>query len=98
MTKVKDEFYFIDGKIAFENIGEHDADNRFLLEDIHQQMRKWRDEHPDCTPIGVCYDERVEKCGFRPMVYEDKNGNRFYTHIDIPTIKEYIELEEKEND
>lgn len=29
------------------------------------------------------------------MVFEDKDGNRFYTHVDIKTIEEYIELEEE---
>ena len=95
MGKIKDDFYFIEGRIGFENIGHHDADNRFLMQSLYNQMSTWRAEHPGCTPIGVCYDERVEKDGFRPMVYEDSHGDRFYTHIDIASIEEYIELEEK---
>lgn len=94
---IKSEFYFIDNRIAIENIGEHDADNRFLMESIYNQMDEWRAQHDnECTPIGVCYDETMEKDGFYPIVFEDRDGNRFYTHIDIATIKEYIEMEESE--
>lgn len=93
--KIKDIYYFINNKIAYENIGEHDADNRFILQTLYNQMSTWQAEHPGCTPIGVCYDEREEKNGFRPMVYEDEHGDRFYTHIDIASIEEYIKLEEK---
>lgn len=95
---IKDDFFFIDNKIAIENIGEHDADNRFMGERITIQMKVWKSTHPDCIPIGVCYDPSIEKYdGFFPMVFENRNGERFYTHIDIATIKEYIEFE-KEND
>lgn len=94
MSSLLQDFSFIKSKISVENIGEHDADNRFLVEDIHNQMKYWRELHPDCVPVGVCYDESMNKYGFFPMVYEDKNGNRFYTHIDVSTIKEYLELED----
>ena len=92
---LKEEWLFRENKIARENIGEHDADNRFLLEDIHRQLTHWKSNHEDCTPIGICYDEEEEKYGCYPMVFEDKNGNRFYTHVNIKTIEEYIELEEE---
>ena len=92
---LKEEWLFRENRIARENIGEHDADNRFLLEDIHRQLTHWKSNHEDCTPIGICYDEEEEKYGCYPMVFEDKNGNRFYTHVNIKTIEEYIELEEE---
>lgn len=90
---IKDDFYFIDNRIASENIGEHDGDNRFLLESVPDMMKSWKKEHEDCTPIGVCYDDSTKKYDYYPMVYEDQNGNRFYTHIPVDTIKEYISLE-----
>lgn len=90
---IKDDFYFIDNRIASENIGDHDGDNRFLLESVRDMMSSWKKEHEDCTPIGVCYDYSTKKYNCYPMVYEDQNGNRFYTHIPIDTIKEYIRLE-----
>lgn len=90
---IKDDFYFIDNRIASENIGEHDGDNRFLLESVRNMMKSWKEEHEDCTPIGVCYDDSTKKYDCYPMVYEDQNGNRFYTHIPVDTIKEYISLE-----
>lgn len=91
---LKDDFYFIDNKIARENIGEHDGDNRFLAEGINELMPKFYETHPGCTPIGICYeDEHPSFRGFFPMVFEDENGNRFYDHIDIETIKEYLELQ-----
>ena len=90
---LKDDFYFIENSIAKENIGEHDGDNRFLAEGINELMPKFYETHPGCTPIGVCYeDEHPSYRGFFPMVFEDENGNRFYDHIDIETIKEYLEL------
>lgn len=90
---IKDDFYFIDNRIASENIGEHDGDNRFLLESVQDMMKSWNKEHEGCTPIGVCYDDSTKKYDCYPMVYEDQNGNRFYTHIPVDTIKEYISLE-----
>lgn len=89
---LKDDFYFIDNNIAKENIGEHDGDNRFIAEGIKSLMPKFYETHPGCTPVGVCYeDEHLRFKGFFPMVFEDENGNRFYDHIDIETIKEYLE-------
>lgn len=92
---LKEEWSFRENRIARENIGEHDADNRFLLEDIHRQLTHWKSDHEDCTPIGICYDDEEENYGCYPMVFEDKYGNRFYTHVNIKTIEEYIELEEE---
>lgn len=92
---LKEEWSFRENRIARENLGEHDADNRFLLEDIHRQLTHWKNNHEDCIPIGICYDEEEENYGCYPMVFEDKDGNRFYTHCDIKTVEEYIELEEK---
>ncbi len=91
---LKDDFYFIDNKIAKENIGEHDGDNRFLCEDLENMMNAFYETHSGCTPIGICYeDEHPRFKGFFPMVFEDENGNRFYVHIDIKSIKEYLELD-----
>ena len=89
---LKDDFYFIDNNIAKENIGEHDGDNRFIAEGIKGLMLKFYETHPGCIPLGICYeDEQPRFKGFFPMVFEDENGNRFYDHIDIETIKEYLE-------
>lgn len=91
---LKNDFYFLDNKIHKENIGEHDGDNRFLCEGIENLMTMWKETHEGCTPIGICYEFPHEYChGFYPMVYEDENGDRFWTHIDVWTIKEYMELE-----
>ena len=92
---LKEEWSFRENRIARENIGEHDADNRFLMEPVHWQLKTWKRNHEDCIPIGICYDEEEENYGCYPMVFEDRDGNRFYTHVDIKTIEEYIELEEK---
>ena len=92
---LKQEWAFRENHIAKENIGEHDADNRFLTEGIHRQLTHWKNTHEDCTPIGICYDEEMENYGCYPMVFEDEDGNRFYTHVDIKTVEEYIELEEE---
>ena len=93
---LKDDFHFLDNKIHKENIGEHDGDNRFLCEGVENMMNTWKETHENCTPIGVCYEfpHEIYK-GFYPMVYEDENGNRFWTHIDVSTIKEYMELEDE---
>lgn len=93
--RLKDEWSFRENKISRYNLGEHDGDNRFLVESIYNQLRAWKESHEDCTPIGICYDAEEEKYGCYPMVFEDKNGNRFYTHVDIKTVEEYIKLEEE---
>ncbi len=90
---LKEEWSFRENRIDSKNIGEHDADNRFLMESPYHQLKAWKEEHEDCTPIGICYDEEEKSYGCYPMVFEDKDGNRFYTHVDIKTIEEYIELE-----
>ena len=36
---LKEEWSFRENRIARENIGEHDADNRFLMEPVHWQLR-----------------------------------------------------------
>lgn len=87
------EWAFRKNSIARENIGEHDADNRFMGYGIHRQLTEWQEDHPGCTPIGICYDKAEEKYGCFPMVYEDQDGNRFYTHCDIKTVEEYIGLD-----
>ena len=95
---LKDDFYFIDNRISIENEGEHDGDNRFLCEGIENMMNVFYETHPGCTPIGICYeDEHSIYRGFFPMVFEDEDGNRFYDHIDILSIKEYLELENQDS-
>jgi len=85
----------LDSHINISNIGEHDADNRFIVGDVEKWMSKWQEDHEGCVIIGICYDESIKKYEtYYPMVYEDENGNRFYTHIDVEFLKEYIELEE----
>ena len=93
---LKEEWSFRENRIARENIGEHDADNRFLLDDIHRHLTHWKNTHEGCTPIGICYDEEEENYGCYPMVFEDENGNRFYTHCDIKAVNDQIEQEEKD--
>lgn len=92
---LKDEWYFINNRINIENIGEHDGDNRFMLEDTPNQLKAWKENHEGCTPIGICYDKNIEKYGCFPMVFEDENGNRAYVHVDIKSVEDYIKLEEK---
>ena len=83
------DYSFVDCRISKENIGEHDADNRFMMEPFERQMDAWKAEHPGCTPIGICYDDEVSSYGCYPMVFEDANGNRYYTHWDIKTYQDY---------
>lgn len=94
---LKEEWSFRENRIAPENIGEHDGNNRFLLEDYSRQLTHWKNDHEGCTPIGICYDESEENYGCYPLVYEDENGDRFYTHCDIKGIEEAIMFEEKES-
>lgn len=35
-------YEFIECHIAKDNIGEHDGDNRFLLESIEKQLESWQ--------------------------------------------------------
>ena len=86
------DYSFIDCHIAKENIGTHDFDNRFVAEPMARQIEYWQEEHPGCTIIGMCYDEETKKYGgYYPMVYEDENGFRYYTHWDVKTYLEYKE-------
>ena len=75
MRDISDEWSFRANRIARENIGTHDADNRFLSKDIQIQLSTWRGTHQGCTPIGICYDESEENYGCYPMVYEDEAEN-----------------------
>lgn len=86
------EYAFINCRIAKENIGEHDADNRFLMEGVENQIRRWKETHEGCTLIGICYED-PHPCyrGYYPMVYEDETGSRFWTHWDVDTFCEYVE-------
>ena len=86
------DYLFLENKISVDSIGEHDADNRFMIEDCVHQMDAWKEDHPGCTMIGVFYADEHPNCrGFYPFVYEDENGDRFWTHWDLLTIQEYIE-------
>ncbi len=88
----KNDYSFLDCKISKENIGEHDADNRFMMESIPKQLNAWKEDHPGCIMIGVCYeDEHPNYKGFFPFVYEDQSGNRFWTHWDLSSIEDYME-------
>ena len=85
-------YEFIECHVAKDNIGEHDGDNRFLLESIEKRFESWQKDHEGCTPIGICYeDEHPRFKGFYPMVFEDKAGNRYWTHWDVATFKEAVE-------
>ena len=95
MSSLERDWDFRHNKISRYNLGTHDADNRFMMYDIHKQLDAWKEEHPGCTPIGICYDEEEEHYGCYPMVFEDQDGNRFYTHVDIKTVEEYIEIEKR---
>lgn len=84
------KYDFVECSISKENIGSHDADNTFLLEPLNRQIDVWQEAHPDCTLVGVCYEEpHPEIKGYFPMVFEDIDGNRFYTHWCVGTYKEY---------
>lgn len=84
------DYNFIECHIAKSNIGEHDSDNRFLLEGIDKQIDSWQEEHPGCTLVGVCYEYPHPSCkGYYPIVYEDENGNRFWTHWCVDNYKEF---------
>lgn len=85
-------YEFMNCHIAKDNIGEHDGDNRFLLANTEDQLSSWQEEHEGCTPVGICYeDPHPNYSGFYPMVYEDENGNRYWTHWDIASFKDAVE-------
>lgn len=87
------DYSFLENRISKENIGEHDEDNRFLMERFNSQIERYLEDRPGCTLIGVCYEEpHPSYKGYYPIVYEDENGNRFWTHWCIDTAKEYKEV------
>ena len=87
------DYSFVENHIAIENIGTHDFDNSWLGEDFPKQISAWKKINPDCTIIGICYDDKVAMYNkqYRPLVYEDENGDRFYTHWNVEMYKEYRE-------
>ena len=86
------DYSFTECHIAKENIGEHDGDNRFLMVSFDKQIEKWHEDHQGCTLIGICYeDPHPFYDGYFPMVYEDEDGNRFWTHWCVKTLEEYKE-------
>ena len=88
---MKIDYSFVENRIAIENIGKHDPNNIWINEDFPKQIQAWKELNPNCTIIGICYDDSIAKYNerYRPMVYEDENGDRFYTHWDVETYKEY---------
>ena len=58
-----------------------------------QKITQKRKNKHECWTLA---DESEENYGCYPLVYEDENGDRFYTHCDIKGIEEVIMFEEKE--
>jgi hypothetical protein len=86
------DYSFVDCHIAKENIGEHEPYNGWINAPMPKQIEEWQRCFPDCTPIGICYDDSEAKYDrYRPMVFEDADGHRFYTHWDVTTYEEYKE-------
>lgn len=85
-----DKYAFVECKIAKENIGEHEMDNRFLMYSIKDSIDELKKQF-DCEPIGICYEMPSHNKGYYPLVCEDKDGNRFWVHWDVDTFKEYKE-------
>lgn len=85
------DYDFFNCRISKENIGEHDYDNRFLIDNIDDQLETWKEQHEGCTPIGICYELPSRYHGYYPMVYEDENGNRYWTHWNVDITKEYLD-------
>ena len=76
------DFSFMDKHVDLLNIGQHDYDKGFVLgEFMCWQFPTWQRNHPGCTPIGICKESTNCEGLFFAMVYEDKDGNRYYTHV-----------------
>lgn len=85
------DYTFVDCHISKDNIGEHDFDNSFCAENMEHQIEKFYETHEGCTIVGICYeDPHPYYKGYYPLVFEDENGNRFYTHWNVGTFKEYV--------
>lgn len=95
------KYEFLNNSLSKEYVqwNNHDGDNRFLLEDPLHHVDAWQREHEGCTLIGVCYEENdyTDNAYFHPVIYEDENGNRYWTHFDIETLKEYLDMEDKDD-
>lgn len=101
----KELYAFLERHIDFYNCGQHDLDNSFLLSDYGQIMKglkhardglvpefaSWSSSHWMCTPIGICPENMHKTPGMRyvAMVFEDDQGNRYFTHVPGYWVDEY---------
>ena len=77
------DFSFLNKHVDINNLGQHDLDNSFLYTDfIVWQFPAWQGQHEGCTPIGICEESTNGVAGeFIAMVFENENGNRYFTHV-----------------
>lgn len=86
----KEDYSFLEHHVDISNLGEHDSDNSFLFSDfLIWQFPSWKKNHEDCIPIGICSESTNGPDGwFVAMVFEDAQGNRYYTHVPASWVEE----------
>ena len=83
------DFSFLDKHVDIYNLGQHDMDNSFIFTDfIVWQLPAWQARHEGCTPIGICKESTNGGGAYIAMVFEDEDGNRYYTHVPASWIDE----------
>ena len=84
------DFSFLNKHVDIYNLVQHDMDNSFIFQDfIVWQFPAWQARHENCTPIGICEESTNGYYGeFIAMVFEDEDGNRYYTHVPASWIDE----------
>ena len=76
------DFSFLDKHVDIYNLGQHDLDNSFIFTDfIVWQFPVWQAHHEGCVPIGICEESTDGNGAYIAMVFEDEDGNRYYTHV-----------------
>ena len=90
---------FMNNNIYLDNIGIHEGDNTFLLENtsIEQLVSliiTFNKIYKKIVLIGICMDENAlisdEEYEYRPLVFEDYLFNRHFIHIPYTKWKEEL--------
>jgi|WetSurMetagenome_2_1015567.scaffolds.fasta_scaffold01346_17 hypothetical protein len=88
------DFSFMNENVYLDNIGMHEGDNIFLLENtaIEQLVSfiiRFNKIYKKIVLIGICMDDMaLEYDEYRPLVFEDSLCNRHYIHIPYSKWKE----------
>lgn len=90
---------FLGRHVDLYNCGQHDLDNSYMFEcdlnsTLEQEVEAFMRRHEDCVPVGICEENR--DWSTVALVFEDQDGNRYFTHVPEYWLREYEVLGDPE--